>query len=377
MSKRRGHGEGSIYQRKDGRWVAALSLGNGRRKNFYGATHKEVRDRLTEAARAHQLGLPIAAEKERLSAFLTRWLNEAAKPRVRASTFASYESLVRIHILPEIGSIALAKLTPSDVNGLLSRKLAAGLSPRRVQLIRVVLSMALKQAERWGMLPRNVAALVASPRVERHEVQPLTPDEARQLLAAVAGDRLEALYSVALAMGLRQGEALALRWQDIDIDKGRAAVLASLQRVDGKLQRVAPKTKQSRRTGALPSVVVEALRRHRNRQRQEKLLAGTRWRETGLVFTTSIGTGIDAGYVWRHFQRTLKAAGLRRMRFHDLRHSCASLLIAQGIHPKVLQATLGHATIGITMDTYGHLFSDAQRDAAVKMDAALSADTAG
>jgi len=372
MSRRRGQGEGTIIQRPDGRWAAAVSLGNGRRKWFYGKTHREVRDKLTGALRAHQQGLPLAGERQKVDAFLARWLDEVARPKVRPSTFRSYESLVRIHIAPALGHVPLAKLTPQDVNALLSQKLVGGLSPRRVQLIRIVLHMALKQATRWGLLPRNVAGLVDSPKVERREVQPLNPDEARAFLASVAGDRLEAVYFVALALGLRQGEALGLRWADVDLESGSAVVTASLQRIAGKLERVATKTKQSRRTAALPSIVIDALRRHRVRQMQERLVAGSRWVETGLVFTTTRGTPIDGRSVYRRFQAALARAGLRRVRFHDLRHSFASLLIAQGIHPKVLQASLGHATIGVTMDTYGHLFADAQRDAATKMNAVFA-----
>lgn len=222
------------------------------------------------------------------------------------------------------------------------------------------------------MVARNVATLVDVPRVQRPEVQPFSLEQARTILDAIRGNRFEALYSVALAVGLRRGEALGLRWDDVDLDAGTLKVRTALQRIDGKLQLVEPKTSRSRRTIALPDMAVAALRSHRARQLQERLLAGSRWQDTGMVFTTSIGTYMEPRNLTRHFNRTVKNAGLPPKRFHDLRHTCASLLLAQGVHARVVMEILGHSQIGLTMDTYSHVAPSLQRDAAGRMNDALT-----
>lgn len=247
------------------------------------------------------------------------------------------------------------------------------LSPASVAYGRTVLRAALNQALRWGLVARNVAALVDPPRVTRKEVEPFTLDEARAFLAAVKGDRLEALYTVALALGLREGEALGLRWADIDLDGAMLAVRQQLQRVTGAgLQLVEPKTERSRRTVALPDVVVRALRAHRVRQLEERLLAGARWVDSGQVFTTRRGTPLDAANALKAFKRALQGAGLRNQRFHDLRHGAATLLLAQGVQPRAIMDLLGHSQVGVTLNLYSHVLPEVRRDAADKMDAVLS-----
>lgn len=266
----------------------------------------------------------------------------------------------------------MAKLSPSDIQPFLNDKLAEGLSPRTVRYLHAVLRRALGQALKRGLVPRNVATLVNLPKAQRPEVEPFTPDQARSFLAAIHGDRLEALYSVALSVGLRQGEALGLRWEDVDLDTGTITVRKALQRLNGVFELVEPKTARSRRTIALPQTAVTALRVHRTRQLQERLLAGSKWCENGLVFTNTFGTPIDASNLIRHFHRALVAAGLPRKRFHDLRHTCASLLLAQGVHPRVVMDILGHSQISLTMDTYSHVIPALQREAASQMDVLLS-----
>lgn len=206
------------------------------------------------------------------------------------------------------------------------------------------------------------------PRVEQFEIQPLTPDEARRFLASIQGDRLEALYSVALTMGLRQGEALGLRWQDVDLEMGYLRVSKQLQRFNGKLQLVEPKTKRSRRSLAMPSTITRGLSHHRSIQAGERQIAGSRWIETGLVFTTPIGTGLEGTNITKEFHRKLARAGLPQRRFHDLRHSCATLLLVQGVSPRVVMDVLGHSQIGLTMNTYSHVIPDLRREAARRMD---------
>ena len=374
---RRGQGEGSIYQRADGRWVGSVTIGyedgKQKRKSFYGKTRKEVKEKLTTAVADQQRGLPVAFdERLTLGAFLDEWLEHSVKPSVRPSTYKSYSGLVRLHLKPVLGHHRLTKLEPQHVQRFMNRKLKSGLSPRTVDYCRAVLRRALNQALRWGHVPRNVATLVDPPRAKRPEIQPLTPDEAKALLDAVAGDRLEALYAVALAVGLRKGEALGLRWDDVDLEAGTLSVRKQLQRVDGKLQLVDLKTDRSRRTITLPSISVDALRRHRVRQLEERLVAGRRWSDSGLVFTTTIGTPIDARNLSRWFHEHRERAGIRRVRFHDLRHTCATLLLVQGVHPRVVMDILGHSQISLTLDTYSHVIPSLQAEAAEKMDALLS-----
>lgn len=234
-----------------------------------------------------------------------------------------------------------------------------------------MLRTALGVARRWELVDRNVATLVDPPRAKRPKIRPLEPAEARRFLESVRGDRLEALYSVALALGLRQGEALGLRWQDVDLDAGILRVRQQLQRVDTKLTLVEPKTERSRRTLVLPPTIVEQLREHGKRQIAEKLWAGSKWVENDLVFSNRVGAPTQARSVIEDFHKALLNAGLPRIRFHDLRHSCATLLLVQGVSPRVVMDILGHSEIAMTMDTYSHVVPELQRDAANRMEDVL------
>ena len=375
---RRGPNEGNIYLRKDGRWEARLHLGydeNGkrRRKPYYGHTRREAAQKLERARQDLALGLAVGGdERQTVAQFLTRWLQESAKPAVRASTFETYAMYVRVHLVPSIGRVRLTRLQPSDVQRMLNTKLASGLAPRTVCHLRAILRHALNQAVRWGDIRRNPALLVDAPHVPRYEPTVLTPDQARAFLSAVSEDRLAALYTVALAVGVRQGEALALGWEDVDLDAGTLTVRRALRRVGGSLQFVEPKTRLSRRSVALPGFAVAALRNHRKRQLQERLWAGSKWRSSDLVFTTSIGTPLDGSSVTHRLQRLLAQAGLPRLRFHDLRHSAATLLLAQGVHPRIVMETLGHSQISLTLNTYSHVIPSLQRQAADRMEDILA-----
>jgi integrase len=209
-----------------------------------------------------------------LDEFLNQWLTQVVKSRVRKWTYTGYEVIVRRHINPRLGKVRLEKLTPAQVQGLLNEKLEAGLAPRTVRYVRQVLRTALGEAQRWGLVARNVADVVDGPRVERNEVEPMRPEEARRFLASVRGDRLEALYAVVLAVGLRQGEALGLRWQDVDLEKGTIRVVNQLQRVNGQLRVVPVKTARGRRSLLLPVSTIGILEEHWQRQVTEKGVAG-------------------------------------------------------------------------------------------------------
>lgn len=375
---KRGHGEGSIYQRQsDGLWIGSLDLGiiNGKRtrKTVSGKTQKEAREKLRALQHDHERGLPVQAKQQTLEQFAQHWLAEKAGA-ARPKTFESYRDTMRVHILPALGRHKLTGLQPQHVQALLKAKRAAGLSPRTVENILVVLGIALKQALKWELVARNVAALVDRPRVERHEIKPFTPEEARRFLASIRGNRLEALYATALALGLRKGEALGLRWEDVDFEGHVLNVRRQLQRVEGQQRLVELKTDQSRRAIPLPEVVLAALRAHRTRQLEERLQAGERWRDQGLVFASTTGTPLEPSNILKQFKKLLAAAGLRELRFHDLRHCCASLLLAQNVHPKQVQAILGHSQISTTLDIYSHLTPGSERQAADLMDGLLCAD---
>ena len=372
---RRGNGEGTITRRADGRWAAAILHDEGRRRKWvYGRTRREVAERLARVQRDIADGRPVANDRLTTGEYLQRWLDDVARDRVRPLTWRGYEQLIRVHLVPTLGRVPLARLTPQHVNTLLSAKTREGrLAPRTVQYMHSVLRAALNQAVRWRIVPYNAAALVSAPRVVHAEVRVLTPQEARSLLDAARGDRLEALYSVALALGLRQGEALGLSWSDVDLESGALRVRRAAQRIPHEgVRLVETKTARSRRTLALPPVVVRALREHRGRQVEERLAAGEDWQDLGLVFTSEIGTPLDGPNVTHRFHRLLARAGLPRMRFHDLRHACASLLLAQGVHPRVVMETLGHSQISLTMNTYSHVLPALQREAADQMEAALA-----
>jgi integrase len=369
--RKRGNNEGSIKLRSDGRYEARVTLPDGKRKSFYGKTRQEVQKAMTAALRDVQQGRPIPVGRETLGTYIGRWLADVVAPDLRASTYRSYEQLARVHVVPALGKLQLRDLDPARIRAFLNDKRAAGLSPGSVLRLYALIRQVLNQAHRDGLIAEPPTARMKAPTVPRYEAAMLTPEQARTVLNAFRGDRLEALITVALALGLRQGEALGLRWQDVDLNTGTLTVRYQLQRIKGVPTLVEPKTKGSGRTIALPAPVAEALNEHRVRQLEARLAAGSRWQERGLVFTSTIGTPLDGVKVTRRFQDRLARGGLSRMRFHDLRHSAASLLLAQGVHPRVVMELLGHSDIRLTMNTYSHVIPQLTRDAADKMGAVL------
>lgn len=287
----RGHGEGSIRKRSDGRWEATITLEGGRRRSLYAKTRQEAQQKMVAALKDQQDGIQAPINGRLTTAqFLSRWLEETAKPRVRPKTYVSYEGHIRLHLVPALGRLALTKLAPEHVQRLFNDKLESGLSPRTIHHLRETLRSALGDALKWGMVPRNVAALVDPLRAKRHVIRPLSPAEARAFLEAATTHRLHALYSVVLAVGLRQGEALGLGWADVDLEAGTIRVSRALQRVGGQLTYVEPKSETSRRLVAVPSAIVATLCLHRDTQESERQVAGDRWIESGLVFTSRLGT---------------------------------------------------------------------------------------
>jgi len=376
---KRGNGEGSISRRKNGAWRAeyVVYTAEGRkRKTVYGKTRAEVAKKLNRALADAEDGLFFDDESLKVGEYLERWLESSVRGNVSPRTYTNYRLQVRRHLVPALGRIKLKDLTPFKVQGLYRSKLDAGLSNASVRYTHTVLHRALKQAVKWSLVPRNVAEAVDPPRVRREEITPLSPEQSRALLAAAEGDRFEALYVVALTCGLRQGEILGLKWSDVDLDARTLRVNRQVQRLrrDGSPGRLAfsePKN-ASRRTVPLTASAVETLKRHGRRQAEERMRVGSLYEDEGLLFASEIGTPLDAqNVVNRSFKPLLESAGLPSIRFHDLRHTCATLLLAKGVHPKLVQALLGHASIGITMDLYSHWAPTMGDQAAAAMEEVL------
>jgi integrase len=273
--------------------------------------------------------------------------------------------------VPVLGRHTLDRLRPSDVEALIVDRRAAGLSASTTRTIYTVLRAALDVAVRDGLVRRNVAVAVKRPTVERTEAAYLSAEQAQQLLDVLRGDRLEALYRLMLATGLRRGEALALHWADVDLDGRVARVRWTLSRTSRGLEIGEPKTERSRRTVRTPRSAVETLRAHRTRQTIERLALGPAWTDTGLVFTTEAGTALEPRNVLRRFDALARRAGLEGVHLHTLRHSAASFLLAAGTHTKVVQEHLGHSSYAITADIYSHVAPAQAREAADRLDAAL------
>src|SRR5215204_3861141 len=371
---KRGNGEGSITRRRNGGWSAQYTVhtAEGRkRKTLYGKTRQEVAAKLARALSDREGGLIFDAEGLKLGEYLGRWLEDSVKGTVRSTTYERYEQISRTHIVPMLGSVKLKALSPTHVRGLYKEKLES-LSPRTVQYIHVTLHKALKQAVSDGLIPRNVTEAVKPPQIRQEEIRPLMPEQVNALLSAARGDRLEALYVLAIHTGLRQGELLGLKWEDVDLEGGTLQVRRTLTTAKGGPVLSTPKTKGSRRTVKLTQSAIEALRSHLQRQLGEIDRAGSLWEENGLIFASEKGEPLDRrGTVKYQFKKLLKCAGLPDIRFHDLRHTCATLLLGRNVNPKIVSEMLGHASIAITLDTYSHVLPNMQNEAAKAMEDAL------
>lgn len=377
MSKKRGNGEGSIHRRKGGGWCAQYTVytAKGRkRKTLYGKTRQEVATKLAKALSDREGGLTFDADNLRLGDYLQRWLEDSKKGSVKRVTYEGYARQVRNHLVPTLGRIKLRALTPAHLRGLYREKTETGLSARTVGYIHTTIHNALEQAVKDGLLPRNVADVVKPPQLCKEEIQPLTPAQTKTFLEAVGGDRFEALYVLAVTAGPRQGELLGLKWEDIAPDRKLLQVKRTLSSTKGGEPVFSnPKTAKGRRSVKLTARAVEALKRHRERQLEEREEVAGLWQNHGLVFPTQVGTPMSRhNLVARSFKPLLKRAGLPEIRFHDLRHTCATLMLAVGANPKVAQETLGHANVTITLDTYSHLLPNMQGEVAEKVNELLS-----
>ena len=376
-TKHRGHQEGNIHKREDGRWEARIQItdpitGKKKRPSVYGKTRPEVVKKLTKLMSDHQMGINIAPDKITLGAWIEKWLNNYAKPTVRIGTWEGYETNFRNHIKPLLGDTLITKLTTNDLQVFYNAKLLngrhdkkGGLSVNTIRLIHAVIFSSLKQAHREGMIPRNVAEFVRLPSADKKEIKILTPEQMEIFLNSISENRLYAAFALELGSGMRRGELLALRWSDINLETGECLISRSLVRgVSGELHINAPKTKSSTRNILVPSSALEALIKHKAAQNKEIMANRKNYAEHDLIFCDEIGGPINPANFVKNYQRLLKNNGLPKISFHALRHSVATALLIDGVHMKAVQDLFGHATLAITGDAYTHVPVSVQRTTA-------------
>ena len=365
--RRRANGEGSVYKAKDGRWVGATyadtNTGGRKRVVVYLRSRAEAREKLTKLRQELDVGVRVPVENWNVETYLRHWLATVVKPNRAPKTYQGYELAVRLHIAPRIGKKKLRALSVRDVRLMCEALAAKGLQRRGVQFVHAVLRAGLQNAMRDELISRNVAKLVQIPAPIYEVGQGLSVADARELLRAARTERLSALYVVAIYLGLRRAELLGLQWEDLDLEAGTLQVLHTLQRVDGEVQLMPPKTRKSRRTIPLPPPVVDALRAHRVAQDKERVRAGAGWRDPGMVFTSRVGTPMEPDNLRRSWYRIRAVLPEPRPRFHDLRHTCVTLLLTEGVAPHIVQEIVGHSGIDVTMTIYAHTSLDEKRKA--------------
>jgi integrase len=378
LSRKRGNGEGSIYPIKDkyGRvvgyrgsyWVHTSS--GPKRRYLSGKRREEVANKLAKALSNRADGFVFDAGDLTVGEYLRRWLTDSVRSSVRHSTYHSYRRQVERYVVPAIGGIKLTKLTHMHVQGLYRQMQDRGLSPRTVQYTHAIIHRALKQAMRWSMIQRNVCEAVDVPQVRRDEMQPMNAEQTRTLLRTARGERLEAFYVLAVHTGMRPGELLGLRWEDVALSDAGGTLQVSRALSEGEL--TTPKTKRSRRRIKLGVGSAKALNAHRERLLKEQTDKAGLWRDHGLVFPSAVGTPLCHRNVVRSFKALLKRAGLpSSIRLYDLRHTCATLLLSRNVHRKYVQELLGHASIAQTLDTYSHVIEGMDGGIAEAIDEAL------
>lgn len=366
MTKRRGRGEGSIFKRKDGRWCASVDDGhdeNGKRQRryVYGVQKKNVKEKLIELARSELRDAGAKSNKLNIQDYLEMWLTSSVKQKVRESTYYRYRILIRVHITPHIGQIKLNALTPINVQYLLSALDKKGASPRTMEFSYVILKSALKQAVLWTYRLNNPCDAVKKPRVPKRPLTCWSMEQVLEFLQIAKRSDYYALYLLALTTGMRQGELFGLRWEDVNFKNGTISIRQIIYEISGKFITGEPKTASGRRKITLPPKVLEALQQHRNTK--SSFEKSKTW-----VFLNCRGELIRRGdFRTSSFLKLIEASQVPVIRFHDLRHTAATILLGEGVHPKIVQERLGHSQISITLDTYSHVLPTMQKEAADKL----------
>lgn len=365
MAKRRGNNEGSIYQRRNGRWVAQIRI-DGKRiaKTFH--TQKECQAWIRQMRDQIETGLNWTGSKISVGDYLNQWLQDI-EGSIKPKTVRQYEGIVRNHLKPYLGKIRLQELQPYQIQQTYSKLKDQGHSQRNIQLVHGVIRRALGMAERQGLIGRNPVKAVLPPKVVAKEMKFLTDNQARQLLISAQGDRYETLYHLAITTGLRQGELIGLKWIDVDWAANTINVRRQLQpKRGGGYSFEEPKTKAGKRIVQLGEGSMRLLAKHRKSQDVERLSEG--WQDHGMIFPSRVGTPTGQRNLYRYFKRLLQKAGLPDIRFHDLRHTAATLMLMNGIPLIVVSRRLGHSKPSVTLDIYGHYLPGMQEQAAILMD---------
>lgn len=367
---RRGRGEGSIYWVESrNRWMAKLPLEHGKSKYFTGKTYGEVQRKLNQAQLEQQQGVLASGPKQTVRDFLNYWLEDVHRATLKVSTYAMYRRHLDNHIIPHLGHIQLQTLKVDQVQAFLSKLQKEGLKASTIRLIFVILDAALKDAIRWKRLVVNVCEGAKLPRQTKREVPLLDQEQARRFLQAAQGNRLDCIITLALTSAMRLGEILALRWEDVDVEGRVLQVRRTVDYIKGQgWVEGEPKTESGRRKILLTQIAVDALRAHRLAQLEARLKAGEDWKEQGLVFPNRNGGYFRRPRLYAIFKKLLQEAGLPDMRFHDLRHNAATILLGMGVQMKTVQEILGHGSIVTTMNIYGHVLPSAHQEAMEEMD---------
>jgi len=363
---KRAAGEGSVFKRGK-RWVAQVGSCENRETKYFD-TQREANDWRHKMIEQRRQGLVFAGSKVPLANFLDEWLI-VAKTSIRPNTYYHYTQVVNQHIKPTLGQISLKDLRPDQVQSLYTIKLAKGTSPRTTLMIHSVLHRALHHALRLGLVVRNVSDAVIRPKVPRKEMKTLDDYQVRQLFQVAEGTRIQMLLWMTIVTGMRQGELLGLKWEDLDWETSRIQVKRQVQRRKGEgLVFCEPKSAAGRRVISLGKDTIQKLREHKAEQYSERIMAGNKWQDHDLIFPSSIGTPLSQSNLNRDYKQLLQEANLPDIRFHDLRYTAASLMLKQGISVKVVQERLGHSDAAMTLNVYSHVIPGMQREAAEKMD---------
>lgn len=375
---------GRLEKRSKSSWTIVIEAGRdpatGKRRRIYRAVQgnkTQAKQAMEQILAELQRGTYVQPDKATVAEYLRQWVKTYCEPNLADSTIAGYSRTIEKHVVPEIGQIPLQDLQPMHLQTLYARILGKGLSPRMARLTHAILHQALRHAVLWQMLQRNPADAVQPPRPKKTEAKALTKEEIERLLVALVGHRDYVTIYTAIYTGMRRGELLGLRWSDVDLDTGMVTVEQGLIVTRDGLEFSQPKTKGSRRSIPIPGSVCDTLRQHRKEQLERRLVVGPAWEDFDLVFPNQNGKPQHPGTFSGRFGYTVKRVGFSGLRFHDLRHTHASLLLTLGVHPKIVQERLGHTVITTTMDIYSHVMPTLQEEAARKLDDLLSISNGG